>query len=174
MSRTQRLYTMLVLLRCCFCPCRFRSCLFAAGDIFFSFSPPFTSRLNAILVACRVPTSIQATWADECLHFTDTALDCKILCGVLVGWLGGSICGVLFESKLNYRDGDYRIRYPFCLLPAILKNMFWGINIHLTLAHCMANGSRPKKIFRFSFVWGFLFQNERFATCEKSNRYCGM
>lgn len=90
---------MLVLLRCCFCLCRLGSCLFAAGDIFFS--SPFASRLNAILVACRVLTSIQVTWADECLHFTDTGLDCKILCGVLVGGLGGSICGVLFDSKFD-------------------------------------------------------------------------
>lgn len=47
-----------------------------------------------------------------------------------------------------------------------MNNMIWGIIVHLKLALYMAASSKPKEVFRLPFVWGFLFQNKKFATPE--------
>lgn len=150
-------------------PVQVQELLVCSRRHFLFFSVHFQTQCHSGCLPCSDLHTSDLGWWMPTFHWHWTGLDCKILCGVLVGWLGGSICGVLFESKFDIEmeiiESD--IHFVYYRPP-------WKTCTQLTLAHHMANGSRPKKIFRFSFIWGFLFQNERFATCEKSDKYCGM
>lgn len=75
------------------------------------------------------------------------------------------LCGIFFESKF---DIEVEIIESYIHFNTSQPDI--GDQYPPKLAHQIADSSRPKEICRFSFVWGFLFQNDSLATPE--NKYC--
>lgn len=94
--------------------CSRRHCLFLSFH--------FQTQCHSGCLPCSDLHTSDLGWWMPTFHWHWTGLQNTMWgAGGVIGWeyLWGSLW-----IKVWYRDGDYRIRHPFCLLPAILKNLY--------------------------------------------------